>query len=191
MLAKEQKRHVVNTLADECQNDMTKIISNSPFSIATDGSCDRGAENQLYPMVIRYYNESVGKVVTGLLSLPAMTEICSTGKNIFNLMDMQIRKHAHNQWNNCVAYCSDNAATMMGSKSGVAAFVKSAHPEIFVTGCTCHLLHLTAGKACKEIKDIDINVLMFDISHYFELGSNVLKNSRSFKRSTKPKCRKW
>lgn len=52
-----------------------------PFSLATDGSNDGGAE-QLYPVWLNYYDDGEGKGVQSLLSLPALTDGNSTGENI-------------------------------------------------------------------------------------------------------------
>ena len=40
-----------------------------PFSLSTDGSNDGGSE-QLYPVLLTYFDENKGHVVNGLLSLP-------------------------------------------------------------------------------------------------------------------------
>ncbi|KAJ8025846.1 hypothetical protein HOLleu_33517 [Holothuria leucospilota] len=62
-----------------------------PFSLATDGSNDGGAE-QLYPVLLNYYDDGKGKVVQSLLSLPALTDGNSTGENIFKLLNQELLK---------------------------------------------------------------------------------------------------
>jgi hypothetical protein len=96
-----------------------------------------GAQHQLYPVVVRYYDQSIGRVVSGLLALPPC-EDHSTGENIFKLLEKEVEQYS--TWSQCIGYCSDNAAVMMGHKKGVAAFVKEKHSNIFISGCTCHLL---------------------------------------------------
>ena len=81
-----------------------------------------GAKSELYPIVVRYYDSEVGKVVTGLLGVPALPQ-SSTGENIFLLIDQAVKKSS--KWEHAIGYCSDNAAVMLGKNKGVAAFVKN------------------------------------------------------------------
>ena len=66
--------------------DIVKKIRGTRFSISTDGSCDRAAKEQLYPIIVRYFDEDCSKVVSALLEI-ATTNERSTGKGIFNLLD--------------------------------------------------------------------------------------------------------
>jgi hypothetical protein len=102
---------IIKCLARDSQNEMVHILKEAPFSVATDGSSDRG-EQQLYPVVVRYFDASLGRIVTGLLSVPKI-KTTSTGLNIFNLLDNEISNFGLD-WNNVVAFCSDNASVMMG-----------------------------------------------------------------------------
>lgn len=167
---------ITHTMAEECQKQMSELIKSNPFSLSTDGSSDRGAENQLYPMVIRFYGPQIGRILTGLLALPPCTG-ASTGENIFNLMDTQVKKHS--EWTYCISYGSDNAAVMMGEKKGVAAFVLKKNKDIFVTGCTCHLIHLSASKAALKLS-VKVDELLIDIFYYLEQSSKRKKMLAEF-----------
>ena len=50
-------------------------------------------------------------------------------------------------WENCVAFCSDNASVMLGEHKGVSAFLKKENPNMIIHGCACHLIHLAAQRA--------------------------------------------
>ena len=165
---------IIHTFSKDIQSTINRVIAQEPYSISTDGSSDRGSENQLYPIVIRYYNSSLGRVVTSLHSLPAI-EGASTGENIFQLMNVAVKEN----WKNCIAYCSDNAATMMGRKTGVAGHIARTQESVFITGCTCHLIHLAAGKAASKLP-LKVNDLMYDVTHYMELSSKRVKGFKEF-----------
>ena len=50
-------------------------------------------------------------------------------------------------WSNCLALGCDNANVMTGHNKEVFAFVKEKQPQIFLAGCTLHLVHIGAKKA--------------------------------------------
>ncbi len=96
----------------------------------------------------------------------------STGENIFNLINTVLQEHS--EWRNCIAFSSDNANVMMGRKKGVAGFLKE-QSDIFITGCTCHLIHLTASKAAAVIKEVKIQDIFVDIYYYMDKSSKRTK----------------
>ena len=69
-------------MANSTANNIADNMINGPYSLATDGSND--ANSQLYPIVVRFFDSSLGHVVSVILSVPACKEGC-TGENIFNL----------------------------------------------------------------------------------------------------------
>lgn len=129
------------------------------FSISTDGSCDRAAKHQLYPVVVRYFDEDFNKVISALLKI-ATTDERSTGKGIiFNLLD-KIFVDNQLSWQNVVCFSADNAAVMMGDKNGVCAFVKEKNNNIFIMGCPCHLLHLATEKGANQLPFAPVDLLI-------------------------------
>ena len=164
--------HIIHELADDNVDILRAKLTKTVFSVATDGSSDRGVTEILYPILVRYYDAEVGKIVTSLLSLPAC-EGNSTGENIFNLLNAEIVA-----WDLCIGYCSDNASVMTGQNKGVAAFVKREHENIFVSGCTCHLLHLAASHACKELT-VKLDELLIDIYYYLDKSAKRKKLLKS------------
>ena len=57
-----------NMLADENTKNLVEKLKLQPFSLSTDGSNDKGATT-LYPIVVRYYDESQCKEVTEVLDI--------------------------------------------------------------------------------------------------------------------------
>eukprot|EP00057_Strongylocentrotus_purpuratus_P020198 XP_011674672.1 PREDICTED: uncharacterized protein LOC105443327 [Strongylocentrotus purpuratus] len=166
---------IARTLGQEAKADLVDKLRTEPFSISTDGSSDRGCEEQLYPIIVRYYDADIGRVVSCLLEI-ATTKERSTGKNIFLLMD-GVLKENNIPWKNVIAYSADNAAVMMGRLSGVALFVKKENEDIFILGCPCHLLHLSAEKGVNVLPFSPVDILT-PIFYYLEKSS---KRHKAFK----------
>jgi hypothetical protein len=163
---------VVQSLADDEHKKLIEKLSDNVFSLCIDGSNDRG-DQQLYPVVLKYYDEGYGRIVTNLLSLPKMTEISSTGKNIFDLISVELQKNKLS-WKKCIAFSVDNANVMMGKGKGAAAFVLKENADIFIMGCNCHLAHLAASKASKKL-NVDVSQLLIDIYYYLDKSSQRQK----------------
>ncbi|CAM4573248.1 unnamed protein product [Leuciscus chuanchicus] len=122
---------------------------------------------KLYPLVVRVYDPSVGKIVVVLLKMVECRE--STGEGIYNLTDQELNKRKI-PWGNCVSFSADNASVMQGLRKGVAAFIKSQNPHIYMVGCACHLMHLAAEKASRSLC-IDIEDMLILIYYYLDKSS--------------------
>ena len=154
--------HIMHSMAEETIHTIQSVIHDNAFSIATDGSEHKS--RQLYPILIRYPSRDVKKIVTGLLSIAECKEHC-TGENIFALVDECVKKNS--DWKKVVALSVDNASTMIGRNMGVAGHILRVESSIFITGCTCHLIHLAAGKAADKLP-LGIDDLLLDIYHYLD-----------------------
>ena len=171
--------HLIHEITGEQVSNIRHILTGTVFSIATDGSTDRGATEQLYPVLVRYYDQNLGKIVTSLLSLPSC-EGASTGENIFQLLNKEI-----DDWELCVGFCSDNASVMTGKNNGVAAHIKSENPAVFINGCTCHLIHLAASKAADKIP-VKIDSLLIDMYYYLDKSTKRQKKLKAIQELTEP-----
>jgi hypothetical protein len=120
---------VLQTLSSADAQHITAAMKSGPFSIATDGSNDVGSV-KLYPLCVRYFDNDIGKVLCVMLSMPECAE-ASTGENIFNLMDNEL-KCLGVPWSNCVCIAANNASVMMGKHKGVVAFLKKTEPSVYV-----------------------------------------------------------
>lgn len=54
---------------------------------------------------------------------------------------------------------------MTGHKKGVFAFVKEKKPNVFLSGCTLHLIHIGAKKGGKVLPFVDD--VLIDIFYFF------------------------
>lgn len=77
-------------------------------------------------------------------------------------------------WSNCVSLAADNAAVMQGLGKGVAAFLKAQHPHIYLVGCPCHLIHLAAERASRQLS---VNIEDFLITFYYYLDKSSKRKS--------------
>lgn len=167
---------IVETLAKCDSRSICEAMKSAPYSIATDGSNDYDSI-KLYPLVVRYFAEDIGKVVCVLLTMTECTE-SSTGENIFKLLDTELTKMSI-PWSNCMSLAADNASVMMGKVKGVAAFLSKKAPSAYLLGCACHLVHLAAGKAadCLLVK---VDELLIDIYYYLEKSSKRHQQLKAF-----------
>uniref|UniRef100_A0A8C1QXY7 DUF4371 domain-containing protein n=1 Tax=Cyprinus carpio TaxID=7962 RepID=A0A8C1QXY7_CYPCA len=164
--ARTKTAAILNTLSSNDEQVISDLMCRSPFSIATDGSTDMD-DVKLYPLVVRVYDPSVGKIVVVLLKIVECRE--STGEGIYNLIDQELNKRKI-PWGNCVSFSADNASVMQGLRKGVAAFIKSQNPHIYMVGCACHLMHLAAEKASRSLC-IDIEDMLILIYYYLDKSS--------------------
>lgn len=155
-----------------------KKLRTRPFSISTDGSSDRGAQEQLYPIIVRYYDDE--HVVSSLLEISSTKER-SAGKNIFLLLDKALKEYSI-PWSNVIGYSADNAFVMMGQVSGVAAFIQKSNPDTFINGCLCHRLHLAGEKGAKELAFCPGDLLI-KIYYYLQKSSKRNKEFRETQQS--------
>ena len=155
---------IMNSFGEELSDCLASICSSQPFSIATDGSNDSGSES-LYPIVVRYFNEEKGEILTELLTLASCAER-STGENIFNILNQELTKR-NISWDNCLSFGCDNANVMIGLNKGVAGFIHSVNSKVQIQGCPCHLLHIAAKNGSKKLS-ADIESILIDIYFYFD-----------------------
>jgi len=100
-------------------------------------------------------------------------------------------------WTNNLALGCDNASVMTGCRKGVYAFAKRKHENIYLAGCTLHLIHISAKKAAEVLPPVDD--VLIDIYYYFgksETRKRDFKGSqdifdREQKKMLKHVCTTW
>ena len=167
---------LVKFLGETEQNDIVKKLKKTVFCIATDGSNDMNA-SKLYPILVCYYDNQSHKIVTVHLGLRECM-VSSTGKNIFLEIDAELKSHGLS-WDQILAFSTDNAAVMVGHRSGVAAFIKEQNPNCYIAGCCCHLLHIAAKSATKSLA-VPIEDLLTDVFYYLHKSSKRQQELNSF-----------
>lgn len=165
---------LVKEISADAASGLIETMKKSPFTISTDGSNDIGSL-KLFPIVVRTVNPETREVRSDVLSVPTL-EGPATGENIFRLIEKELVTH-NIPWSNCLALGCDNANVMVGRKKGVYAYMLEAHKNIYLSGCICHLIHISAahGAACLPI---NVDQLLIDVFYYLERSS---KRSANFK----------
>ena len=59
---------------------------------------------------------------------------------------------------------------MTGAKKGAFAFCKAKHPNIFLAGCTLHLVHIAAEKGADSLP-VPVSEILVDVFYYFQKSS--------------------
>ena len=155
--------HIMETLAADRQDPLIAHMRTSPFSLSTDGSNDRHGSDKPFPIVITCALDN-GDVKNHLLSLPTLKED-ATGQNIFKVIDSQLSRY-NIPWDNCVCFGSDNANVMVGKKNGVlGAHPGKAWKHFLQWLCVCHLIHLAAEKATKQLP-VSVENFFQDLYYY-------------------------
>jgi len=167
---------IIDSLAKADADSIASELQSKPYSVATDGSNDYGAI-KLYPLIVRYFNDNIGRVVCVLLKMLECTE-SSTGEKIFDLLDGEMSKHSIS-WTNCLSVAADNASVMQGKSKGVAAYLCKKAPTVYMLGCACHLMHLAAIKAADALK-IKVDELLIDIYYYLDKSSKRHQQLKHF-----------
>lgn len=85
----------------------------------------------------------------------------TTGEQIFNILD-NFMTETNLHWENCVAVCTDGAAVMIGSKSGVVARIKRMNPQIAVTHCMLHRVILASKDMALELHSV-LSTVVHDV----------------------------
>ncbi|XP_030832549.1 uncharacterized protein DDB_G0271670-like isoform X2 [Strongylocentrotus purpuratus] len=73
-------------------------------------------------------------------------------------------------WKDCVSFGTDNASVMLGKHKGVAAYINKENPNVYISGCSCHLMHLSAKKGGKSLQ-FQFDDLLIDIWYYMDKSS--------------------
>jgi hypothetical protein len=166
---------LIEMMASDTQTQLVQKLRHQPFTLATDGSND---DTSMYPLVVRFFSIEQKRVLSLLLSLPECKEASCTGKNIFDVLDNQLKKFAI-PWKNCICFESDSASVMLGAHKGVAAYIRKMADNVYIQGCVCHLVHIAAERAAQKLS-FGVEDLLIDIYYYFDKSTKRLKELKQF-----------
>ena len=147
----EIQNKMLGIMALEIQRMIVKDIQSSEFfSIMADGTADVSNAEQL-ATCFRWVTEDleVNEEFIGLHALPSMD--AGTISNV--LKDILLRCNL--DINKLRGQCYDGAASMSGSKSGVATRFKEENEKCLFTHCYGYALNLSVGDAIKKVPTLD------------------------------------
>ncbi len=144
-----------------------KVLQNmsNPYSMMIDESNDK--ENKSCIILVRVLDAEVGNVKTRFLDMPIVN--IGTASNIFSALKASLKKYGLD-FSKAMAFMSDTANVMKGSRSGVQKLIKNENPSLYDIGCICHLADLCI-KAGMSTLPLDIDQLFIDIYYYFHHSS--------------------
>ena len=115
--------------------------------VGTDWSNDESGIKKMNPVLIRLFDDNKGKVPSQLLNMGACKE--GTTEVLFHDIASILRENKVD-WENCTAAGLDNTMVNVGKKNSIRTRVLAKNKNIFINGCTCHIIHNTANKAAER-----------------------------------------
>ena len=101
---------VTHAMAPAADDAVSKACGSQPFSIMCDGGNDQ-FEKKYFGIMVRYWDETCGKVVTRFLDMPVCN--IATSQLLFNALEEVLMKRAI-PWDNVIGFASDSASVMIG-----------------------------------------------------------------------------
>ena len=112
------------------------------FAIQLDETTDVSKEAQLLVYVRYPWEKSICEEFLFCKSLPERT----TGEEVFKLIDSFKQEHSLKR-SQCLAVCTDGAASRIGIQSGLIARIRAMNPDIIFNHCMIHCKALAARSA--------------------------------------------
>ena len=141
-----------------------------PYSLATDGSNDTGLK-KMNPATVRIYDTNVNRIVTRFLDMCPTTG--STAESIYSVLNGRLEEllQFSNPWNMCTSISVDNTSVNIGIHNSLKTRILHENPNIFFSGCPCHMIHNAARKASDcfcNVCGFDIEEMSIDLYYWFE-----------------------
>ena len=112
-----------------------------------------------WPVLVRHVDKDSKLIGTSLLDMPNI----NNGSTAQQMYDVQNEAREALDWDNCIAYSSDNTNSMIEQHN---CLLQEIQKRIFDIGYPCHLAHFCAGKGTKEIS-VNVEDFVIDIYYHF------------------------
>ena len=166
--ARTKSTAIIHAMAEDKKKEtVSNLLEIGVYSLSTDGGND--TKQKLFPVLVRYADTKSEKIVTDILSVDTLESSTATGVDIFTHIKKKIDEHGLDLAN-CISFSVDNAAVMVGEKSGVAGYLHSKNKDINIIGCPCHRLNLAALKAANSLPH-KLDQLLIDIYFFLDKSS--------------------
>lgn len=132
---------------------LVEKMTQSPFSLAIDGSNDKGLD-KMNPLTVRVFDRDAGRVTTMFLDMCLTSGTHSaTAESIFSSLDTALQSRGIS-WNNCVGVSMDNTSVNMGRRNSIKSRAVVKNPNVYIMGCPCHIVHNCAHKASEAFQQV-------------------------------------
>ena len=184
----------VHTVADSMHAHLVSQMKIGFFSIVPDESTDISVFEQV-AVSARVIDTTDGLVKSYSLGIKPVPSASAT--NIFGKIE-EMFKDDGIPWRNMIAYGSDGANVMRGSKNSVLTRLKNVQPYLYSIHCTCHQLHLCAQGASKCIPPI-VEDFARNVAYFFEKSAKRVARYKEFQAAAnvpshkliKPSSTRW
>ncbi|KAJ4946593.1 hypothetical protein JOQ06_024257 [Pogonophryne albipinna] len=149
---------VKGAIAPALDKEVTELCQKQPFGLMCDEGTNRSTEKE-FAILVRVFEEDT--LVTKFLHMP----VCNIAERLFTSLT-KVLSERNIDWNNLVAFNSDNASVMKGRHNSVASRIKELQPGVVDIGCICHLVQLATGCIIKALHQPIEEVLQAIYSHF-------------------------
>lgn len=105
-----------------------------------------------------------------MICVPQVVKTCGKAVAIFDVLDEKFQNDSM-IWHNAVSLSVNNTNAMIGCNNSIALHCRNKNPDIFISGCACHLAHITATEANDAFTDvlgINIEDILIDLFYWFK-----------------------
>lgn len=160
--------NIINHISTEMKRKLCEVIINNKckISLMMDESTTISKKSTLIIYIrtsLCNYDPSSSDAFAfplQLIELPSLSskDIVETLYNVLNKYGFDETFLSHN----LIGLCSDGAANMIGSKSGVLTVINQKYPNTLVWHCMCHRIELAVGDSVDEINAVNHVKLFLD-----------------------------
>lgn len=182
-LKRTKAQAIINNVIGKTEKEtLRQVLKVTKFSVLIDESTDIAVVKTVC-VVVRYYNQILGKIVTHFWDLIQLfdnstQDYTANAEHLFNIVIQSFLKHEI-PLENIVGFASDGCNTMMGCTNSVSTRFRQACPGITVIKCVCHSLHLCASDASKKLPP-ECEKLARAIYNFFKQSSKRQSEFRDF-----------
>uniref|UniRef100_H3AVF6 HAT C-terminal dimerisation domain-containing protein n=1 Tax=Latimeria chalumnae TaxID=7897 RepID=H3AVF6_LATCH len=168
-------------IAKNFQCGLTQLLANlsNGLSLIVDESTDRDDDKQL-GMIVKYYDENQLRVETKFYRLRVVNS--ATDENLFKALEDAFE--ANNiKWENVTRLGADGAANMIGKNNSLMSRIKEKQPHLHTLHCVCHVSHICASDACKNLSNY-LDDFFVELSWHFHRSAKQIKVLKGYQEFT-------
>ena len=164
---------IINCIGKHMKEELITDMRKSPFSIMLDASNDTGLY-KMFPITVRIFDANYDRIMTKFLDMNMLVgRGASTAQFEFDSVDHLLESKGIS-WNQVTGLGVDNTNSNIGAHNPIKQKALLRYPNIFVSGCPCHILHNAASRASSEfssIADFEIEDHCVDLYYWFDKSS--------------------